>query len=740
MGKDIIIDRIPRQFCEGPFWGNGKMGAVLYVRDEKLCISLDHVKLWELRETLPDEPKAVFQQILQHREEYLKGNPEYVQDTNIFEEHMGRTRLPALAVEIGIPGKVTGFCAQTNPNLAQTVIALELDHVKTIKCRIWLDSCVNILYMEWSGDLPDAEKGLEIHALGWDLESPRLKPLKNWNYEPCIQMEKGDTFTVKQHFSGDMSAVLCGRQKHLQQKIALAVGIHVGNQEEESAMSAAGDHLAGDYLERTEYYLDSHEKDWNTYWSGFGIQIPSERLQGAFEQEMYKLYCNEREDSAPITLQGVWNPDNRMPAWFGDLHNDLNVQSCYWPAYKTGNVNLVRPYIDYYAKAMPRLEERAWKLFGIKNAIHVPTMMAPDGTGAASEWCYWNTILGPELFVAVDFTWFYEYSREKNTLRDKIYPFIEKVIHLYQAIAYEKEDAYLHIPFTQSPEVDRDGHMLMADDSTFTLSCLHYLCRKMDKYSKVLGRDGSEFLNWERRLLPVVPTEKGFQLFDGIEVFGSHRHFCQMYPIYPLCEESHNEVANRSLDTAINQGFLEYAAFSFPYMGIMAARCGRGNMCRTMLEIYCMVFRSRNSFTVNGDPYQNGVLRISDTNAGESADAFTLESGFFIPAALCEMFVHRAENGIWLMMGMPDEWKECSCRGLAVEGGHRISLERKNYHLKRAVIHTAAEETLILHWKEDNLLKCMLRNGDEIFTNGTGTCSIYVHPDEEWILEFQDGV
>jgi len=113
MGKDIIIDRIPRQFCEGPFWGNGKMGAVLYVRDEKLCISLDHVKLWELRETLPDEPKAVFQQILQHREEYLKGNPEYVQDTNIFEEHMGRTRLPALAVEIGIPGKVTGFCART---------------------------------------------------------------------------------------------------------------------------------------------------------------------------------------------------------------------------------------------------------------------------------------------------------------------------------------------------------------------------------------------------------------------------------------------------------------------------------------------------------------------------------------------------------------------------------------------------------------------------------------------------
>ena len=110
--------------------------------------------------------------------------------------------------------------------------------------------------------------------------------------------------------------------------------------------------------------------------------------------------------------------------------------------------------------------ERAYKLFGIKDAIHIPTMMAPDGTGAASEWCYWNSLLGPELFVAVDFTWFYEYSREEDTLRDKIYPFIEKVLHLYQGIAIEKEDGCLHIPFTTSPEVDRDGHMLLADDAT----------------------------------------------------------------------------------------------------------------------------------------------------------------------------------------------------------------------------------------------------------------------------------
>lgn len=732
MKSKMILDRIPYQFCEGPFWGNGKMGAVLYIRDGKLCVSIDHVGLWELRETLPDEPKATFSQILQHKEKYLSGDSDYVVDTNIFENAIGRTRLPALAVELKLPGEVTAFRSETDLEKAQTDLVLELDGTRQVEGRIWLDSCVNILSVELYGE---AGRELTVQALGWDLESPRLRPLKNWQYEPCTQKQDGDCFTVIQHYSGRMSAVLCGEQQITAEGLSLVVGIDTANQEQESNLAEQGSKLASSYLKNKAEYLAAHEKDWADYWKGFGISVPNERLQEAFEQEMYKLYCNEREDSSPITLQGVWNPDNRMPAWFGDLHNDLNVQSCYWPAYKTGNVKLVRPYIEYYANAIPRLEERAWKLFGIKKAIHVPTMMAPDGTGAASEWCYWNTLLGPELFVAVDFVWFYEYSRELDTLRDRIYPFVERVIHLYQGIAYEKEDEYLHIPFTTSPEVDRDGHMLMADDATFTLSSLHYLCKKMTGYAALLGKDGRSFLEWEEKLAPVKVNEKGFPLYDGIDVFGSHRHFCQLYPVYPLCEEAHNEVANHSLDTAINQGFLEYAAFSFPYMGIMAARCGRGNMCRTMLEIYCMVFRSRNSFTVNGDPYQNGVLRISDTNAGESADAFTLESGFFIPTALCEMFVHRAGDDVWMLMGIPDEWKECACEELTVEGGHRISIQRKDYRIHRAVLKAACEEKLTFHWKDQVPVKRILRDGMEMACRND-RCTVAVRAGEQWSFEF----
>lgn len=140
---------------------------------------------------------------------------------------------------------------------------------------------------------------------------------------------------------------------------------------------------------------------------------------------------------------------------------------------------------------------------------------------------------------------------------------------------------------------------------------------------------------------------------------------------------------------------------------------------------------------MNGDPYQNGVLRISDTNAGESADAFTLESGFFIPTALCEMFVHRAGNDIWMLMGIPDEWKECDCENLTVEGGHQISIQRREYRISRVVLKAACEEKLTFHWKDDVPVKRILRNGMEL-TYHSGGCAVGICPGEEWVLEFQE--
>ncbi|MDY3917441.1 MAG: hypothetical protein SOZ59_00385 [Candidatus Limivivens sp.] len=731
----MILDRVPRQFCEGPFWGNGKMGTVLYIKDQALYFSIDHAALWELRETLPDEPRATFAEILKHRKKFLDRDPAYVEQTDIFANAFGRTRLPALGVSMELSSDVEEFLSETDLFRAESELTMRLKDGSSLKAQIWLDSCVNVLNVELA-----REKVSQIFpkAKGWDLELPSLKVLKNWHYPPCLEEQEGNRFCMEQGYGGERTAILIGDRTYRDGRMNFTVTILTGLNVETERLKREGNALLDAYIFEKEIYREAHVQDWKKFWETSSVEVPNGRLQEAYEQELYKIYCNERPDSMPVTLQGIWNPNNRMPAWYGDLHNDLNVESCYWAAFKTGHAELARSYIEYYAGAIPRFQERAKKLFQIEGAVHIPTMMAPDGTGSASEWCYWNTILGAELFVATDFCWFYEYTKDLAALREKIMPLLKGVIHLYQSIAYEGEDGCLHIPFTTSPEVRDEEGMMHRDDATFTLSVLHYLLDRLKEYSVLCGEpeDTAVWEEFDRKLAPVKTNEKGYPLFAGQEVFGSHRHFCHLFPIFPLGTDTHSEVAEQSLDTVVNQGFLEYAAFSFPYMGIFAARCGRGNMARTMLELYCMCFRSRNSLTVNGDPYQNGLLRISDTNAGESSDAFTLESGLIVPAAICEMFVHRSRNTLWLLYGIPDEWKECSCRSLAVEGNHRVSVTQKNYRIAQAELIAGCEEKLRICWKGKEALKGMIWNGKVLPADQKGSVEIALKKNDRLKLLF----
>ena len=736
------LDRIPTKFCEGPFWGNGRIGSVLYVRDGALCICLDHTGLWEMRETLPDEPRATFSEILKNKQAYLSSDPRFCADTNIFENAIGRTKLPSLAIMIPLPGEIESFVSRTDLKKAVSEITISRKGGGSLKGTLWIDSLTDVLLMKWQAD--GCEWDERVIPLGWDLENPRLAPLKDWDYPACKMEKRGHDFTLIQPFSGDKEAVLSGSHQQIDNGFLLALTIETGVNTLEKSLVEAGAERTSEYLAHLEKHRAKHQADWEKYWSGFGIEIPNARLQEAFEQEMYKLYCNEREFGSPITLQGIWNPDNRMPAWFGDLHNDLNVEACYWAAFRTGNVRLVRPYVDAYAAAMPRLMERAKKLFGVENAIHLPVMMAPDGTGAASEWCFWNTVVGPELFAAADFTWFYEYTQEMDTLRKEIYPFIRGVVKLYQAIAEEREDGYLHIPFTMSPEMDLDGHMLLADDATFALITLRDLCEKLDQYEEILGEKPGNWGQWSKKLVPVETTKNGYPVYRGIELTHSHRHFSHLFAMFPLNLDGHSDTAENSLNHLIDQGMLEYASWSFPYLAILASRCSRGNMCRTMLELYCMCFRSENSFTVNGDPYQNGVLAVSDTNGGEPSDSFTLEAGLIVPAALCELFAHRIQDAIWIGAGIPDEWENCNCHGIQVEGGHHIDVEYVDDKLRKIVIKAEKSETVTINWKDKKTNKhqkfCCLREDGQKLVEGlnTGSVCLTVAKGTTYEIQFDD--
>lgn len=826
MDTKLILDRIPGRYNEGMFWGNGCMGGLLYVRGREVCFAVDHMLLWEGRDSGEDKPGGTFQDFMAH--------PELFHDGTYFRGGEGkgnyyRTRLPGLSLSLVLEDEIAGFYGELDYRTALSEAAFTLRDGSRTECCIYLDSNVNVMKVEARGRITG------VNAAGWDTERGNLSVLADWGYPGYTRVRRGEFLHVLQPYSEKGMAVLsvlvqensvyatiqavpeaegsvataseagsnAAAEPETRDRAAAALGagssvaavpepegsaaaaseagssVATVPEPENHATAAPGagnstaampepgdraaaasgegtaavaDRLTGEsgsmagqmlgepgitaerlmkeneallarYRAKEADFLNAHKASWASYWEKSDIRVPDRRLQQAYDAEMYKIHCNEREGMLPVTLMGIWNNDSRMPAWCGDLHNDMNVQACYWPAYKSNHGEAAAAYIDYYAGVMPRLTERAEKLFGIKDAVHCPLMMAPGGYGAGGEWCFWNCLLGPELFVAADFIWYYEFTRDEERLESSVYPFLERVIHLYQGIAYRKEDGFLHIPFTNSPEVFKDGRMLIKDDSTVVISVLHYVLAHMAGYAQALGKDGTAYEAFDRELVPVAAGEKGYPLFPGEELFESHRHFCQMFPVFPLGTDVHSDCAGRTLDAVIDRGYTEYASWSFPYLSILASRCGRGNMAAMLLELYCRAFRSRNTFCANGDPNRCGVLRVADTNAGEPSDTFTLEAGFILAAAMSEMFVHRSGNAVYLGYGIPDEWKEASCRRMVIEGGHRISMEIGEYQVKKVTVEAGRTETLKF---------CFGKPHGEIAVNGV---SLGRAGDFQWTLE-----
>lgn len=690
----FIIDRLPKHFNEGMFWGNGRMGSLLYIEENRVCFAVDHEQLWEMRDSWGDAPKGNFKDYIENPEKFFDG-------TYFNNEKEGinyyRTRLPGLSFSVEFAEEITGFYGELDYPTAVSEIVFTLKNGKKVHCTVYLDSNENLLKIK-----VDGEK-FKVYAAGWNTKIGNLSVLETWGYPPYTMAQDAGITHIYQPYSENGLAVLSVCERETEVYITLQAAMDIKEKDQNTAakiFTEENHNLIIRYQEEEEKFLQCHKQSWAAYWDRADITMPNTRLQQAYDAEMYKIFCNEREDGLPVTLQGIWNNDRRMPAWCGDLHNDMNVQACYWPVYKNNHAELGAAYIDYYASLMPRLTERAYKLFGIPDAIHCPVMMAPGGYGAGGEWCFWNCLLGPELFVAADFVWYYEFTGDDKRLASSIYPFIERVIHLYQGIAITKEDGYLHIPFTNSPEVFKDGRMLIREDATIVISTLHYLLDHMEEYAVKLEKDGTTLREFNKKLVPVTKGEKGYPLFPNEDIWESHRHFCQMFPVFPLGTDIHSDCAARSLNAVVDQGYTEYASWSFPYLSIFASRCGRGNMAAMLLELYCQVFRARNTFCANGDPNWCGVLRVADTNAGEPSDTFTLEAGFIMAAAISEMFVHRSGNDVYLAYGIPKEWNTASCYQLTIEGGHKISLELKDYRIQSMTLKAGKTEKLTFHFAD----------------------------------------
>ncbi|HQW84140.1 MAG TPA: hypothetical protein PK987_06765, partial [Ferruginibacter sp.] len=429
----------------------------------------------------------------------------------------------------------------------------------------------------------------------------------------------------------------------------------------------------------------SHIKWWKNYWNCSSVSLPDSLLEQQYYLDMYKFACVARNNTAPISLQAIWTADNgSLPPWKGDLHHDLNTELSYWPGYTGNHLNLTASFTNWLWKVQK--ENKKWtKDYFETNGLNVPGVTTISGKPMGG-WIQYSMSPTTAAWLAQHFYWQWKYSMDDKFLKEKCYPYFEKVKkYLSEIVKYDSAKKKYFIPLSSSPEYhDNSINAWFKNYSNYDLALIHYLFKK---YSEILPNasviEKNKLVITEQQFPDLDVNETGLTIAPGQNLDESHRHHAHLMAIYPLGllstdDEKQNEIIQKSLNWLQKKGTRLWTGYSFSWAACIYARAKEGDSAVSMLQKFASNFCSVNSFHLNGDQ-----------KAGQYSDfkyrPFTLEGNFAFAQAIHELLLQSFNGYIEVFPAIPKKipglkegWKDVSFKTLRAEGAFLVSAIKEN--------------------------------------------------------------
>ena len=154
-----------------------------------------------------------------------------------------------------------------------------------------------------------------------------------------------------------------------------------------SAKKSVSDALAT----RAGLGFSATEESSRTFWRGWWKDTPEIDVLDAVVREihdlgMYKFGSMAGADGVPAPLQGPWIEDYRLPPWHGDYHFNINVQLCYWPAFRGNHLDALKPLFRMIRGWWPVMRENARKFAGVEDGFMLPFSCDDRGRLIGGYW------------------------------------------------------------------------------------------------------------------------------------------------------------------------------------------------------------------------------------------------------------------------------------------------------------------------------------------------------------------
>ena len=218
-----------------------------------------------------------------------------------------------------------------------------------------------------------------------------------------------------------------------------------------------------------------------------------------FNYGKYLFISSSRKNGLPINLQGIWN-GTYEPKWDSDIHNDENVQMCYWASLPLGQFESSLALYDYFDSMIPHFRENARKIYNCRGIL-VPICMSTHGkiSGVTGRWQSWISAGG---WISSHYYDYWLFTKDDEFLKHRAVRFMKEVVLFYEDFLITGEDGkYIFVPSLSPENVPNHEHAsMMCVNATMDVAIAKECITNLITACKYLDIEDVNISKWETML------------------------------------------------------------------------------------------------------------------------------------------------------------------------------------------------------------------------------------------------